>query len=67
MYVGKHLFNPYAKHDWSQDDDLLAQMMELTQTNHFPNDFLQRSKAADKFFESDGNYFNGQDVMFQEV
>jgi len=54
MYVGKYLFNPHAQEGWSQDDDLLAQMMELTQTKHFPSNLLQRSKAADKFFEADG-------------
>ena len=54
MYVGKYLFNPRAQEGWTKEDDLLAQMMELTQSKHFPINLLQSSKAQNKFFDSDG-------------
>ena len=55
MYVGKYLFNPRAQEGWSKDDDLLAQMMELTELKRFPIKLLENSEAANKFFDYDGN------------
>ncbi|KAK0444236.1 kinase-like domain-containing protein [Desarmillaria tabescens] len=49
------LFNPKAGARWSQDDDILGQMVSLNGVESFPVDVLARGKFSDKYFDKFGN------------
>ncbi|KAK0235187.1 kinase-like domain-containing protein [Armillaria nabsnona] len=49
------LFNPKAGAQWSQDDDILGQMVSLNGVESFPVDVLARGKYSDKYFDKSGN------------
>ncbi|CDO70010.1 hypothetical protein BN946_scf184354.g12 [Trametes cinnabarina] len=54
LLVGRWLFHPEEGEEWTEEDDHLAKMMELT-GQHFPNSMLQRAQRRDEFFDDSGN------------
>jgi hypothetical protein len=38
LLIGRHLFNTEAKTHWTEEDDHLAQILEITDTASFPAD-----------------------------
>ncbi|KAL0957553.1 hypothetical protein HGRIS_001340 [Hohenbuehelia grisea] len=56
LLVGRWLFSPEdGGDDWTQEDDHLAKMMELTGQFDFPQSVLERSQLKDKYFDETGN------------
>ncbi|KAK0209890.1 kinase-like domain-containing protein [Armillaria fumosa] len=49
------LFNPKATTRWSQEDDILGQMVSLNGLKSFPVDVLTRGKFSAKYFDGCGN------------
>jgi hypothetical protein len=56
MYVGKYLFHPSAKHNWTYEDDHLAQMLEVAELSSIPSNLLVKAKNATTFCRTDGIY-----------
>ena len=57
MLVGRWLFHPVdGDGDWTEEDDHLAKMMELT-SERFGEDMLSRSTRRQEFFDPGGTPF----------
>jgi hypothetical protein len=54
LLIGRHLFNTEAKTHWTEEDDHLAQMLEITNTASFPVD-MRAGKRGDEFFNETGD------------
>jgi hypothetical protein len=54
LLVGRHLFNTEAKRHWTEEDDHLAQMLEMTNTLRFPMEMLNSAKRREEFFDESG-------------
>ena len=54
LLIRKHLFNAEAKTHWTEEDDHLAQMLEITEEIQFSEDMRHREKRSAEFFDDDG-------------
>ena len=54
LVVGKHLFNTEAKSHWTEEDDHLAQMLEMTNTARYPMEMVNSAKRREEFFNESG-------------
>jgi hypothetical protein len=56
--TGRTLFHAQGGPTWSEEDDLLANQLELLSVNHqFPAYFYQNSKYATRLLAKNGQYF----------
>jgi hypothetical protein len=54
LLVGRHLFNTEAKSRWTEKDDYLAQMLEMTNTLQYPIEVVTSAKSREEFFNESG-------------
>ena len=54
LLVGRYLFNTEAKSHWTEEDDQLAQMLEMTNTLQYPIEMVNSAKRREEFFDESG-------------
>ena len=54
LLVGRYLFNTEAKSHWTEEDDQLAQMLEMTNTLQYPIEMVNSAKRREELFNESG-------------